>query len=382
MRKLCLFTVLIACAVSHAQTSSLRTQLERAYELGWNEDMEGAEAILSGISDEDILAEDDSTKYLFYYCMAGLLDYKEQSPELKSEYIDKAIRLRETSVGVLSSEYLELLWAKGTDIYEQDVNQAIRIFEKGLVIGQSCLGSNDRSSLFWYGQIMSYLAECYKQKGYEKELVSLCNQSFNILAPHYDVEDEDDHTSLVPLTILEIYYWEQAKYNENIELCDRALTFLSGHGGADTENYANFLYYKANSLHCLGRISEAAETYEKVADIMKTRYGNKAELLQLDYGNWYIMLAENGMDDEAAEIEPALIECHIGNLEELASAFYTAAKRLYKKADYASSLKYMEKVDPYMEQLSDESQETIYQFKSLIQQQMTSDSSASEELQE
>lgn len=367
----------MVCAIANAQNPDIRLQLQRAYELGWDDDMEGAEAILSNISEEDILAEDDSTKYLFYYCKLSTSSPEEPISELISQYIDKAITLRETSIGIYSSEYLELLWVKG-DYYELrgDVEQAIRTYEKGIVTGQSLLSSGDMASRYWFGTIMTDLGRLYEQKGYERELIALYNNSFNLLADYYD---EDEVSTLVPLTSLGTYYYMQGKYEEALETYNRQLEFITANGGQGTRGHTDCLYFKANQLSKLGRISEAVQLYDEAAGIVKEKmaaadshYDEEKESLELIYGNWYIMLATSGMGEEAASIEPTLIECLGDDPEAAASAFYGVACFFYEKADYATALVYIEKTAPYLEQLSEEDREVINRCKFLIRQGLDS----------
>ena len=261
MRKYLPIFLLFLSITANAQESFVASRLREAYRLAWadSSNFDNLKSAISGITENDILFESDSTKYFFYYISAAIFN-EEGDAELRDRYIDQAIALRERSVGVLSSEYIELLWNKSYNLVESGrEDEAMRLCQKGLVMGHEIVNTNDLAVKHWYGSLIGLLGDLYVDKGWHNQVISLYNESFVLLQELYD---EDDPTSWIPLLSLYMYYYEKGMYEEAYQTNERIGEHIKANGGERSRYYAGtYLYQRGNMLHKLGRIEEAVESY-------------------------------------------------------------------------------------------------------------------------
>lgn len=196
MRRLVLISLFFLCIIVYAREKrGVASQLREAYCLAYTGEytLREVKSVISGIKENDIASESDSTRYFYYYLTAAILDFEERDPDLYDRYLDKALALREKSVGIQSAEYLELLWAKSYSLIEGGRNdEAMKLCQKGLVVGHELVGKDYPAANLWYGELTQLLGELYANKGWHDQAVSLYNESFNILQNSYN---EDDPTS-------------------------------------------------------------------------------------------------------------------------------------------------------------------------------------------
>lgn len=324
----------------------MASRLREAYYLAWTDGImfEEVKSAISGINEGDIAGEADSIKYFFYYLTAGILDYEEREADLRDRYIDEAIALRESSVGILSSEYLELLWSRSYDLIDSGhEDEAMRLCQKGLVVGHELVEGDYPAARRWYGRLMQLLGELYISKGYHNQGISLYNESFDMLQ---DMYDEDDPTSWLPLLALYVYYFEKGMYEEAYQTNERIGEHIRVNGGERTYDYgATYKYQRGNALRLLGRIEEAAESYREGVNLLMELDATTDESLDYLYGNWQYMLVENGMFQEAAGVEEAMTAYYttIGNREKLAVIYRVLASLCQRLGANDKALEYTAK---------------------------------------
>lgn len=183
----------------------------------------------------------DSIRYSYHYMKAGVMDIQGINNEEKIAHIDAALQLREKSIGIKDSEYLELIWAKGSDIQEKDPAQAMRMYQKGVVVGQSMIAENLPAVDYWYGKLLDELGSLYEDRGYTQQAISLYREGFQLTSRNYS---EDDASSWLPLYRLEYLYYKQGQYEEAVSVCDEILGYLESHQAQQTKHYADVINVK------------------------------------------------------------------------------------------------------------------------------------------
>ena len=287
-----LFLSCLLCLPMQAQQTDVATKLQQAYRiLSWGSDFETAENLLSGIAKSDIVNESDATKYLFYYCNAGLMDMKEVQSEAKTDYIRKAISLREQSLGIHDSEYIELLCALATELEESDPDAAIPLYERAMVVGMYpfYLKTDDDAAKQAFGRAMWNLAHLYEVKGYEDQLISLYRESFDLLSADYKA---DDATSYIGLYSLASYYGQHNRYDEAISTINEVLAYIEANEGRNCSGYINALYLQASFYGQKGDLQQAISQYEENIQLICNTFGRYDKNLDLNYGNLYAALLD------------------------------------------------------------------------------------------
>lgn len=238
----------------------------------------------------------DSIQYYFYVINAAIEG--KDNIILEREYSQKAIEIRERSLGVLDPEYLELLWAVGSDYEETDVDRAISYYQKAIVIGQTLMKNPeiiDQSKLSFlvstYGLVMGDLAGMYEKKGWLNEVVELYKYGFSLCSSKilgFDI------LSYSYMNNLAWFYEKYNKYEMAIEAYDEVLALINERIGKKNKDYVNELYFKANALCNNGQETEGIATYKEAIEIAVNALAPNDDLWPNLYGNYYFELGKVG----------------------------------------------------------------------------------------
>lgn len=355
---LMVLTILV-CRQLYGQ-SDTRSLILKAYASTSEEEIVTQYPILKGIPNDSIVLQSDSIKYLYHYCLAGALINVDGDTIELMKHIEAALYLRESSIGIQNSEYLELLWAKGSELETRSPLQAIRALQKGVVVGMDLQRKGDWKSKYWYGKIISYLGDCYVKRNYITQAISLFRESFSITSEFYE---EGDESSWLPLLQLEQLYYEKGDYNQSVSVCDEIIEYLKKHNGQNTEQYAMALRLKANALRETGQLSPSIECYEIALNISR-ELGDLTEIPEL-YSNLFLTLVEAGEYAKADTLENdflAILRKEDRQIE-MVNCYYTASNTLVEKDDFKRAEEYINKCDAFLENLSASAKETIYSQK-------------------
>lgn len=363
-----LFLSCLLCLPMQAQQTDVATKLQQAYRiLSWGSDFETAENLLSGIAKSDIVNESDATKYLFYYCNAGLMDMKEVQSEAKTDYIRKAISLREQSLGIHDSEYIELLCALATELEESDPDAAIPLYERAMVVGMYpfYLKTDDDAAKQAFGRAMWNLAHLYEVKGYEDQLISLYRESFDLLSADYKA---DDATSYIGLYSLASYYGQHNRYDEAISTINEVLAYIEANEGRNCSGYINALYLQASFYGQKGDLQQAISQYEENIQLICNTFGRYDENLDSNYGNLFATLLEAHQIDKAHNLLETIADyyTHTDNYKGWLNLLYGGAVRLEEQQQIDKANDLCNKIIENISILSTEEREIIVSKKSRL----------------
>jgi tetratricopeptide (TPR) repeat protein len=264
-----LLVIILLGAIFEAQAESVKSRLQEVYRLIYNEDEAGARAALNLIPEEIISAQNDTIQYDYYYCKAALLeipaqygDAYNQALSLQQSYLEKALNLRETKLGIHHFTYIEILsqLASYYSLIEQDLDKAIVTYEKALVMGMYLKAQNDEATNYWYGNIFWQLASLYEIKGYDKQLISLYKSVSDILP------EDSDIPPYIGYALLAAYYDRKGQYNEAIEANTNALNIIERTEGRGV-NYVQTLNSIGNNQIKAGKNQEAINTILSAMEI-------------------------------------------------------------------------------------------------------------------
>lgn len=367
VKSILLFLCCLLCIPTHAQQTDVASNLQQAYRiLSWGSDFDAAENILSGITESDVAKQSDTTKYLFYYCNAGLMDMKEVQSEVKTDYIRKAISLREQSLGIHDSEYIELLCALATELEDADPDAAIPLYERAMVVGMYpfYLKTDDDAAKQALGRAMWNLAYLYEVKGYEDQLISLYRDSFDLLSADYKANDA---TSYIGLYLLASYYGRHNRYDDAISTINEVLAYIEANEGRKCSGYINALYLQASFYGQKGDLLQAISQYEENIQLIYNTLGRYDEKLDSNYGNLFATLLDARQIDEAYRLLDAINDYYTrtNNYKGWLNILYGGVVKLEEQQiDKANEL--CDKIIENISILSIEEQEIIASKKSLL----------------
>lgn len=330
VKSILLFLCCLLSIPTQAQQAEVASNLQQAYRiLNWSSDFDTAENILSGITESDVAEQSDTTKYMFYYCNAGLMDMKEIRSEVKTDYIRKALSLREQSLGIHDSEYIELLCALATELENEDPDAAILLYERALVVGMYpfYLKTNDDAAKQSFGRAMWQLAQLYEMKGYEDQLISLYRESFDLLSANYAAGDA---TSYIGLYALASYYEKHNDYTNAINAIKEVLAYVEANEGRNSSNYIRALPMLASFSALNGDLQQAISQYRENIQLIYDTLGRYDENLDLNYGNLYAILIDAQQIEEAEHLLPTLEDYYkqTNNYKQFINTLYGGVVRL------------------------------------------------------
>ena len=374
IRYLFIFLCFIYSSQLHAQSDSIGSQLKAFHEAVWNQDnfnLSSVESYLSKITELEIEKCSDSTKYYYHYFKAGIFGNREQV-ELEREHLQKAITLREKSIGILDPEYIELLSELGSISEKSNVDKAISYYQKSIVIGQTILYNkeippyNTSYMQNTFGMILSNLARMYENKKWYDKLPKLYEFAFSFRSRFYDV---DDPTCFVDLYLLARYYKKQNKYDKVVETYQRVVNYLNNNGGYGTNSYVNASYMLAAALSRNEQSCEALDLYKKTIRLTLDSLDADNKNLDLLYSNYCIELANNNSFDELNKILPEVHQFYQSKraLKAYVDILYTISSKLYEKKMYDKADYFIDSLFNYSYYLPDVVLESLYSQKAVIE---------------
>ena len=292
------------------------------------------------IPSDSVINFSDSIRYAYHYMQAAVMDFEGVNNAEKMVHIDSALQLREKSIGIKDSEYLELLWVKGVDTQETDKTKAMRIFQKGTVVGQSFIEENIPLADVWYGRLLTELGQLYSERGYIDQAISLYREGFQLTSRNFVI---DDASSWLPLFQLECLYYNQGEFDKAFAVCEEILKFLSAHGAQQTQHYADVLSFKDNAS-----VGIASKSNEEGVTFLLDGDGTSALTPLMKAKSIYESL-------NLQNTVPYAITLHnIGRAQMLCNNFKEAKSYLVQSRDLQQNLegKVLERTQQYLDEVS------------------------------
>ena len=370
-----LMLVLMTCSVvSYAQKSSVSYQLKNFHDAYWNQDnfdITPIENYLKTISDKDIEEASDSTKYYYHYWMGSIYANQEKI-DLEREHLKKAIALRESSVGILDPEYIELLWELGSISEENDVDRSISYYQKALVIGQTILYNkevppyNTSFMLNTYGMVLGDLARMYEKKNWKDRVAGLYESAFSFRSQFYDKNDANCYVDMYGLAG---YYRERKEYGKAVETMQKVVNYISNNGGYGTDSYVNASFMLASAFSQNNQHRDAENLYRSTIALTKDSLGATNKNLHLLYGNYCIELANNDSFEELNKVLPQAYQFYLqsDSLPTYINILFTLSNNLCNKNAYDKAEVYNDSLFNYTSYMPYFAKEMLYSQKTRIE---------------
>lgn len=361
-----LFFLFLALGSLSMSGQNIAEHIKEAKTAGEMQDFVTMALLLNDISEEDILSEPDSIRYDFYYMNAALMVADENTDKGKLvEEIDKALKIRERSLGVQHPEYLELLAHKGYNLEEEDPAAASKAYQKALIVGQDLVNRGDVAIDYWFANIQSSLADLYSRRGFPDMAEALYLEAFSIINNNYIPGSNE--FSWVPLLSLSQLYFNEGKPDEAIATCDRLLQFFSERGGYPSPEYGLMASMKAYYLGETGRYGEAVEWRKKTLENHQSIPDPDSEEVANAFLQLYLAMIINKDFGNADSLETQITDFSYlkENSELLLDMFFNASTICDTNGDPANAEKYIMKALPYSQTPHDDYTEFIYSQASL-----------------
>ena len=261
MRKFYLILFLLISTVSYAQNigaTNVPSVIDKVYALIDDGKYEEAHKLLQIINESQTIEHGDSCTMMYNYEMGTCLFFLDKFEEA-IPYLNKAL-LKMEKLPHEDCIYLELIYGIGSCYkklkqYHNAEKYFRRVMIRSNVLGFKCIITT---------QTLSELTEVYNKLGYTK-LAKECATKIN--SKIEDMPSESWSKRIEGLFDLANSYYEQGKYDEEIETYHKILDLIVSNVGKTNDDflfYASLLRYK---LLLQDRQEEAIEILKEMIDI-------------------------------------------------------------------------------------------------------------------
>ncbi len=312
-----------------AQTS-LPEKLSHVLEV---KDMEEGIKLYNEIKDDDLPQLPDCSLFDYHY-LGGWLNSEIPNHEKAIFHLLETKRLCETSLGIHSAVYMEIMDGLGDEYMEiEQYDKALEIYQEGIVKSMSV--RNIASHTF--GNLIIGVQKCYERKGWFNEIPTLLLDSWSF----WSKDDKPFATyNYYPLWNLHQFYRRYEKYDKALQVSDSTLSFIAKKVGQEHPEMAHELYFRGNTLTQMGRNLDAVGVYKKALSILQLNKKDKDELYIQIGGNLLMSLISTDIWEEYNEVLKIIKDYSkkVNKPDKYKNALFSAASSFNKIGNYAKAL--------------------------------------------
>lgn len=356
-------TVLLSCGVFSFIGIAQSSVQERLNQVLESQDIARGLKLYDEIIENDIIHFPDSTLFDYHY-LGGWVNTEIPNHQKAIMHLLEAKKLCETSLGVYSIQYMDVMNGLGNEYIElNQYDDALGIFQEGIVKSMAVRESAPHA----FGNLILGVQECYEYFGWFNEIP-------NHLLDAWSFWPKDDLPlktySYYPLWLLERYYDRYGMYDKAISISDKIEEFIISKGGDKNPELCEALYMRGSVMTKAQKKKEAILTYEKGIAIAKSNNIVDSELLGMLYGNLLATLSDEGDFHKCEELMPSvqLYSEAIRDEEFYANSLYTCALHFGQSHYYKEAIYYLDKIPEDIFSIDELSSITEYR-ESLLQEQ-------------
>ena len=346
--------LLMCCMIAFAQNNNLDKALKDLYIESWSTkdfDDSQKEKLISLITESNYNSLSDSAKYI-YHLWSSDYYYENKDTEKEKKHVEEAVKLCESSIGILNSEYLFLLCKQGFFIEGYNIDKAISIYQKGIIIGQTMI-ENPQTDIksfeaytILYGNILTSLAELYDKKGWTTRVEELYERAFRL---HTYYNEKSDSFTYGPLNMLSNYYERKNEINKSIDLLEWEISDIKDSGYYGSSAYVSALYHLGSAYSKGNQDGKALDTYRIAVKLALDSLAGEDETLFYLYRNYCVKLAELNQIKELDEILPIVHGYYskTDSINTYTNILFLITDRLCNNRDYREANKYCDSLLQY-----------------------------------
>lgn len=325
----------VFCAFLVNAQTSLTERLKHIYEF---QDMDMGLRLYKEINEGDIRQLSDSSLFIYHYLGAyinsELLPDNEKNPEKALSHFLEAKRLCETSIGVHSGDYMEVMRGLGDTYIELgQCEEAANIYQEGIVKSMYMRDVVPHD----FGNLIIGLQECYEQLGWFGEIPSHLQDAWIFWKKDFEPFETYNY---YPLWALEQFYRRYGMYDQALQISDEIINFISEQAGAEHPEIAEELYFRGHILSDCGKGEDAIKTYKKALRIFEILELESNETYRAILGNLLITLASLDRNEECGNVLRKIKEYgnKLGDNDIYNNALYVLSKEFQSKGLYDNAL--------------------------------------------
>lgn len=303
------------------------------------QDMENGLKLYNEITNSDIEQLPDSTLFDYHY-LGGYLNSETPNHEKAIFHLLEAKRLCDTSLGVHSSTYMEIMRGLGDEYIELErYEDAVAIFEEGIVKSMHMRNAASHD----FGNLIIGLQECYELLGWFNEIPT------HLLDAWYFWNK--DETPLVtytyyPLWSLEQFYKRYGMNEKALSVSEQIESFIKSKGGDEHPELSKALYMRGNLLVDMKRTNEGINVFYEGLSILRHNQMNKSETYEMIIGNLLMaLISANKIEESDKTLDDIKQYSTKSNRpESYKNALFSAAKQYADIRNYSKAFSCIEEL--------------------------------------
>lgn len=319
------------CAFKAVAQTSLPDRLAHVLE---TQDMVMGIKLYNEIAEADLEQLPDSVLFDYHY-LGGYINSEIPNHDKAIAHLLEAKRLCDTSLGVHSTSYQEIMYALGNEYNElSQFEEALALYQEGIVKTMYIRNNNTHG----FGNLIIGVQDCYENLGAFNEIPILLKDAW-IYWPKNEM-------SLVlysyfPLWRLESFYKRYGMYENALSVSGRIEAFIKSKGGENHSELAEALYMKGNILIEMNRPDDGIKAFQKALEILNANGSDNSELFGLVAGTLFMALISTERFEESDKVLNRIKNYSISNnTPTYKNALYSAANRVADMCNYTKSITY------------------------------------------
>lgn len=321
----------VFCAFMAVAQISLPDRLTHVLE---TQDMEMGIKLYNEITEADLVQLPDSVLFDYHY-LGGYINSEVPNHNKAIAHLLEAKRLCDTSLGVHSTSYQEIMHCLGDEYIELgQPEEALAIYQEGIVKTMYIRNSNTHG----FGNLIMGVQDCYELLGQFNEIPNHLKDAW-----FYWPKDETPLVTYTyyPLWRLEQFYKRYGIYETAIIVSRQIETFIKSKGGDNHPELAHALYMKGNIFVEMNRPNESIKAFKNAIEILSANGLDNSELFEMVTGNLFMALISSERFEESDDVLNRIKNYSISNnTPTYKNALFSAANRIADMRNYAKSLTY------------------------------------------
>lgn len=327
----------VFCAFSGVAQTSLSERLNYVLEA---QDMNLGLKLYQEITDSEIKQLADSSLFNYHYLGAYInsefLPDNEKNYEKALSHFLEAKRLCETSIGVHSGDYMEIMRGLG-DMYIElgQCEEAVNIYQEGIIKSMFMR----EAAAHDFGNLIIGLQECYEQLGWLGEIPSHLQDAWIFWKKDFVPFETYNY---YPLWSLMQFYRRYGYKDHALIVSEQIIKFISEHAGAKHPELAEALYMKGNILVEMNKTDEGIKAFQDGLFILQDNGMSNSELFGMLSGNLLMALISAERYEESVHLLKDIQQYSVNSQSPDAykNALFSAANRAANMGNYAKAIEY------------------------------------------
>ena len=327
----------VFCAFSGVAQTSLSERLNYILEA---QDMNMGLKLYKEITDTDIKQLADSSLFNYHYLGAYInsefLPDNEKNSEKALYHFLEAKRLCETSIGIHSGDYMEIMRGLG-DMYNKfgQCEEAVNIYQEGIVKSMYMR----ESAAHDFGNLIIGLQECYEQLGWLGEIPSHLQDAWIFWKKDFEPFKTYNY---YPLWSLMRFYKRYGYTDQALIVSEQIIKFVSEHAGVTHPELAEALYLKGNILVEMNKTDDGIKAFQNGLFILQDNGMSSSELYGMLSGNLLMALISAERYEESATLLKEIQQYSVNaqKPDTYKNALFSAANRAANMGNYVKAIEY------------------------------------------